>query len=46
MEDLYKLLETRCTDVFEMVGTDSSHNKQAILARGFITFTSLKFPII
>lgn len=38
MEDLYKLLETRCTDVFEMVGTDSSHNKQAILARGFITF--------
>lgn len=38
MEDLYKLLETRCVDVFEITTLDSSHNKEAILARGLISY--------
>lgn len=38
MEDLYKLLETRCADVFEMNSLDPSHEKQAVLSRGLIAY--------
>lgn len=45
MKDLYDLLETRCCDVFEMKLGDTSHNKQAILARGNLTFYFSKVSV-
>lgn len=38
MEDFYKLLETRCTDIFEMNPLDPSHEKEAILSRGLLSY--------